>query len=107
MECLVFVLIAPISLSKRVEDVFFKFSFSLLCRLFDRLSLSSNLEFLGDFVLPSSTKDCTDELLVDFLGDGDESERFAAAALRRDVRVVLIGTEVEAVLRFSSEEDLR
>lgn len=29
-----------------------------------------------------------------------------AAALRRDVRVVLIGTEVEAAVRLSSEEDL-
>lgn len=70
------------------------------------LSRSITLELLGVF-LASSSKDWTDELLLDFLGDGEESEWVAAAARKREARVVLIGTEVEAVLRFSSEEDLR
>lgn len=93
MECFDFVL-APSNVASFA---------SLLCLLF---FLSLSMIFDG-LVLLSSRSDWAEELRLDFLVVGVESETFAAAALKREVRVVLIGTEVEAVARFSSEEDLR
>lgn len=80
---------------------------SLLCFLLVLLSLSMIFDVFDTLVLQSSSNDWAEELRFDFLGAGKDSECWAAAALKREARVVLIGTEVEAVARFSSEEDLR
>lgn len=69
------------------------------------MSLSTIFDVFVAFVLLSSINDWVEELRFDFFGD--VSEWWVAAALKREARVVLIGTDVEAVARFSSEEDLR